>query len=53
MAVPGVKYDDGSANFATNCFPVRTLSRFSDEGTERMRLIDYLDVNQVQFHELS
>ncbi|XP_074657735.1 X-ray radiation resistance-associated protein 1-like isoform X2 [Tubulanus polymorphus] len=28
----GIKYDDGSATFAINCFPVRTILKQSEEG---------------------
>ena len=32
MAAPGVKFDDGTGGFATNCFPVRTLHNAIDDG---------------------
>ena len=32
MAIPGVKYDDGSIGFSANCFPVRTLMRQNEDG---------------------
>ena len=32
-ALPGIKYDDGSGAYVTNCFPVRSINSISEEGT--------------------
>ena len=32
MAAPGIRFDDGSGGFVSNCFPVRGLLRNAEEG---------------------
>jgi len=32
MATVGVKLDDGSGAFVTNCFPVRTVIKYNEPG---------------------
>ena len=32
MAATGIKFDDGSGGFASNCFPVRGLMRQTEDG---------------------
>lgn len=47
MAVPGIKYDDGTGGFASNCFPVRCFAQEEDADGKYMTAVSFLFFSNV------